>query len=266
MTKILKQPSDGTDFHLVLLHGWGMNQGIWTHFAHVLSQALNIQVSCIDLPGFGTQHQHVPQTYTIDVIANIVAQQLPNNCILVGWSLGGLVAQKIVSQPQSKVVAHVQLSSTPKFAETNDWPGIKLNILNMFAKQLKVEHANILKRFLAIQCMGLDSPNQTVKTMLGMLKDFPLSTDEALSASLQVLTDTDLRLDLAQSKTIPCLRIFGRLDSLVPVKAIPCIRALSPHSIIHVLPKASHAPFISHEKETLELLHQFVGQLKQVKS
>lgn len=262
MNSGMKQPSNSTDFHLVLIHGWGMNQGIWTHFATVLSSALSIKVSCLDLPGFGTQYDQIPHPYNIENMANAINEQLPESCILVGWSLGGLVAQKIVSSPQSKVVAHIQLCSTPRFAELIGWPGIKNTILHMFAQQLSSDHASILKRFLAIQCMGLDSPNQTVKKMLAMLQDYPLSSNEALSASLQVLTDTDLRDTLANSSKVPCMRIFGRLDSLVPAKAIPLIAELSPHSIIHTLPKASHAPFISHEAETLELIKDFVGQLR----
>ena len=246
---------------IVLIHGWGMNQGIWSQFAGLLSQRVNSIVHCMDLPGYGTQFDSVPPSYDLQSVVDTVHAQLPKRCIVLGWSLGGLITQALVAKADSKVVAHIQLCSSPKFVEDAAWPGIKPAVLKMFAKQLTQNHESVLTRFLAIQCMGLDSPNQTVKTMLGMLKAHPLSSPSVLNSSLELLSSVDLREQVKRFDTIPCLRIFGRLDSLVPAKVVTQIQVLNPSCEVHIMPKASHAPFISHESDTLALLADFIHRV-----
>lgn len=255
-TDILQNQNEHIE--IVLIHGWGMNQGIWSRFADLLSQRVNSKVHCIDLPGYGTQFDTVPASYDLQGVVDAVHAQLPARCIVLGWSLGGLITQALVAKADSKVVAHIQLCSSPKFVEHEAWPGIKPAVLKMFAKQLTQNHESVLTRFLAIQCMGLDSPNQTVKTMLGMLKAHPLSSPSVLNSSLDLLSSVDLREQLKRFDAVACLRVFGRLDSLVPAKVVPQIQELNPSCEVHIMPKASHAPFISHESDTLELLSDFI--------
>lgn len=257
----VKQLPLSTDFNIVLLHGWGMNQGIWAGFSEQLATQTGAKVSCLDLPGFGTEHDTALSPYNIETMAQHIYQHLPNNCILVGWSLGGLVAQYIVSHFSGKVCAHIQICSSPKFAANEKWPGIQPEVLLMFSKQLQTNHAGLLKRFLAIQCMGLHNAKQRVREMMTMLEAFPLSSTQALSDSLSVLNTADLRQSMNLSTALPCLYIFGRLDSLVPLAAISDIQALAPSAQIEIIQKASHAPFISHPSETLTLITSFIKNL-----
>lgn len=247
--------------NVVLLHGWGMNQGIWSGFKDQLSEGLALRVTCLDLPGFGLQQNKRMRPYTLETISLDIHQQLPENCMLIGWSLGGLVAQYIAAHYANKVLAQVLICSTPKFSQADDWPGIQDKVLEMFSQQLQTDHESLLKRFLAIQCMGLPNAKHSRKSMLGKLSAFPLSTKEALLDSLSILNDTDLRGDIGSRCPIPSLRIFGRMDSLIPRNVIPEIEILSPDSKIKIIPKASHAPFISHPQETLDCIKLFLDRL-----
>lgn len=247
---------------LVFMHGWGMNKMVWQPFLSQYDFSYSGKVNSvqIDLPGFGdNQHAINNDDYSIDSLACYIEQHLPVNSILVGWSLAGLIAQHLVNNSSEKVIGQVQVCSSPKFTQTQDWPGIKPIVLQQFAKQLQQDHKALLRRFLAIQCMGLDNAKSVYKNMYDALTQHPLSNEVALTQSLALLSSTDLRghvVEVAQG--LPSLRIFGGLDSLVPKKAVPLIQQIYNNDDVHLIEKASHAPFISHPVDFANLLDRFV--------
>jgi len=264
MTQAPKNLAESTD--LVFLHGWGMNQGIWQPFSKRLQQAINdsahlshIKVSAIDLPGYGLEHNASLNDYSIESVSAWLATKLSKPSIVVGWSMGGLIAQYLASNQHPAVIGHIQIASSPCFVEQADWPGIKPNVLAIFAKQLKIDHEVLLKRFLALQNMGLNKPKFSVNTMLSLITQYPKSSQSALEKSLALLQSTDLRASLANIE-VPCLRIYGRLDGLVPTKAAGKIKALSVNSQSVVIEHASHAPFLSHPESCLNAILPFLEQ------
>uniref|UniRef100_A0A1A9UKI9 AB hydrolase-1 domain-containing protein n=1 Tax=Glossina austeni TaxID=7395 RepID=A0A1A9UKI9_GLOAU len=65
-------------------------------------------------------------TRRFDII-DIISHHLPNKSILVGWSLGGLIASQIAIQHPKKFYGLIIISSSPYFCEEKNWPGIKHN-------------------------------------------------------------------------------------------------------------------------------------------
>ena len=90
------------------------------------------------------------------------------------------------------------------------------------------------------------------------LAERPAPQFAALEAGLTLLAEIDLREPL-RKLDLPWLRIYGRLDSLVPKAAIPLLDDLYPASRSVTLNKASHAAFISHPDEFIEIVRYFVG-------
>lgn len=249
----------------MFLHGWGMNQGIWESFFEHCRTGMpkGVTLHALDLPGCGNNTNSNIESGDIDNISQGISSKLSPNSVLVGWSMGGLVAQTIADLGNHNLIAHVQIASSPKFLQSDNWLGIKPEVLDMFAQQLRNDHIALLKRFLGIQCMGLNKPKVMIKRMLDGICKYPLSSPDNLAKSLQVLRETDLRPNKGPSKSepLPCLRIYGALDSLVPKRVIPKIEALYPTSEFCVLPKASHAPFLSHPEETWQALLHFIKSL-----
>lgn len=247
------------------LHGWGMNQGIWKPFLEYCraNMTKEVTIHALDLPGCGNNIDSTVDSGDLDNIVQSLARNLPSNTILVGWSMGGLIAQKIADLGNENLIAQIQIASTPKFLQSDNWVGIKPEVLEMFGQQLQSDHLTLLKRFLGIQCMGLEKPKVMIKTMLEAICEFPMSSRENLAKSLHILKDTDLRPHEHESKAkaLPCLRIYGALDGLVPKRVIPQIETLYPASEICILPKASHAPFLSHPEETWQAISRFIKSL-----
>lgn len=237
---------------MVLLHGWGMNQGVWQVIMPELTFFHDGAVRCLDLPGFGNA-QSIPTPYTLHAAAEQLSSELNKGSILVGWSLGGLFALYIAAHWPDKVAKVVLVASTPFFAQHDDWPGIKPDVLNAFKDQLVSHREKTIERFLAIQAMGSESARDDIKQLKLLLNQYPAPKEQALSAGLDILQHDDLRAMFAQL-TVPIVGIFGRLDALVPYRALKKMQALQPNFDYEVIDKASHAPFISHKEAFITAL------------
>ncbi len=249
--------SRGTGSDVVLLHGWGLNSGVWEPMCETLQQ--HHRVTLVDLPGFGRNADYLPDDYSLEMIADWLADYLPQNCTLVGWSLGGLIAQQLALSSVDKISKLILVASSPKFTEADQWPGIKPPVLAMFEQQLERDFSKTLDRFMAIQAMGSDSAKRDIKTIKRNIQDYPIPDERALRAGLQLLANTDLRTQIKHI-SVPTYRLYGRLDSLVPHKAIDQIAALQTHCQSKIFAHASHAPFISHPDEFLEYLLEILAE------
>lgn len=234
---------------LVLLHGWGMNQGVWQLVQPELEFLYSGVVRSIDLPGFGNSDS-CPTPYNLHDAAKHLSEQLKPGSILMGWSLGGLFALYIAKHWPEKVSKVILVASTPFFAEQHDWPGIKATVLEQFKEQLINHREKTIERFLAIQAMGSETARDDIKQLKQLLNQYNPPNTQALSGGLDILQTDDLR-NLFAHCSVPIKAIFGRLDALVPYKAIGKMAALNTEFEYAVLDKASHAPFISHKKEFL---------------
>lgn len=256
MSESLKISSVGRGKNLVLLHGWGVNSGVWQPLIDILKDKFCI--TTIDLPGYGLNHLQLPTPYNLQNIADKVAEHLPPNCILIGWSLGGLVAQQIAYTYPNKIKQLVLICSTPKFAKDPDWPGIEHNILDFFSQQLQLDFSKTLERFLAIQAMGSINARKDAKKIKQAIQQFPLPSPVALAAGLHMLQNIDLREQM-KILSMPCHMFFGRLDTLVPEKVATVVQQLNSTVDIEILSDATHAPFISNTESFAKRLVEILG-------
>ncbi|KKO48486.1 pimeloyl-BioC--CoA transferase [Arsukibacterium sp. MJ3] len=235
---------------LVLLHGWGVNQGVWQTLLADIPTGFHVLTP--DIPGFGLA-QSLPQPYNFDAVLAGLAREIPDNSLLCGWSLGGLFAIALAARYPAKVRQLALVAATPFFLQHADWPGMQASVMQQFAQSLQRDLPQTINRFLAIQAMG----SVTAKHDAAMLKQaitvLPQASAEALRAGLSFLTEQDLRCTFT-TLTQPIVGCFGALDSLVPVAVVQQLQQLQPKARFSVLAKASHAPFISHRLEFLSWL------------
>ena len=241
----------GQGKNIALLHGWGVNSGVWQTVSKQLEE--RYRVTYIDLPGFGLNAGHMPKNYNLESIAKMVSECLPNKTNLIGWSLGGLVAQKIALEKMADIEKLILLATSPKFQKRLQWPGIEPKVLTIFEQQLSIDYSKTLDRFLAIQAMGSASAKLDIKQIKQSIAQYPTPNIQALKAGLQILEDTDLRSQLSQL-AIPSHWMLGKLDSLVPFRIQQRLELILPNATYSVFSKASHAPFVSHPKEFLSEL------------
>ena len=231
MKELAWQTTGEGNCHLVLLHGWGLNAGVWDCITPQLSSHFTLHL--VDLPGYGRSGGF--GAMSLEEMTQRVLEQAPDRAIWLGWSLGGLVASQ----------AAITVASSPCFSAHDSWPGIKPEVLSGFQQQLSEDFQRTVERFLALQTMGTESARQDARALKSTVLSLPMPSPEVLNGGLEILKTADLRQALT-TLDVPFLRLYGRLDGLVPRKIIPILDALWPKSTSMIFDKAAHAPFISH--------------------
>lgn len=255
MAQALKKSTYGLGPKIVLLHGWGLNSGVWKTIVDQLS--VDFEVTTVDLPGFGLNHDVMPHEYTLDTISKMIVEAVDGPAIFIGWSLGGLIASKIAIEYSTSCLGLVTVASSPCFKQGDNWPGIKPAFLQAFYHQLSKDIEQTLKSFLKIQAMGSPHIRKDLKIIQALIMAYPLPNERALKSGLDLLDTSDLRPDVGRI-IMPFLRVYGKLDSLVPKITAEKVSHLVSHSEQITFEKSSHAPFIS---ESEEFVHHLVKWL-----
>jgi pimeloyl-ACP methyl ester carboxylesterase len=103
----------GTGFPLILIHGFPMNQHVWTDLAHSLSK--DFTVYTFDLPGFG-ESPLLSVSFSIDQVAAAVLeglnQQKIEKAFILGHSLGGYVTLAMMENDPKRFPGAILLHST----------------------------------------------------------------------------------------------------------------------------------------------------------
>jgi pimeloyl-[acyl-carrier protein] methyl ester esterase len=246
--------------NLVLLHGWGMSGAVWQPIVKSLSKFFSLHI--VDLPGMGLSRPTEP--YHLHSIAEKVAEKLPANADIVGWSWGGQVAMRIAIDQPDAVRRLVLVGSTPCFVNKDSdrsqqaWrSGIAPEVFQRFATSMDTDYHKTLTQFLTLQCMGDIRARLTVRLLRKKLEERPAPTTQTLQRALEILLETDLRSEIARLRK-PTLLIHGDRDTLAPVQAAHWMMQNLPVGFLRVMAGASHAPFLSHQEQFVDALVQFL--------
>jgi len=239
-----------------MLHGWGMHGGIWSDTAAQLAQ--HFQVHCVDLPGHGASAGI--DAYGLDRVVELLAAQFNQSITVCGWSLGGQIALHWALCEPEKLERLVLVTSTPCFVERDDWPfGIPQHTLLQFAADLEKDHTATLRRFLGLQVRGSEGERE----LLANLRDSLFSRGEpdigALRDGLEILRDSDLRSVLPKIMQ-PTLVVSGGRDKLSPPEASHFMAHTLPNARAVEIEGAAHAPFMSHRKEFVGHVMEFLSK------
>jgi pimeloyl-[acyl-carrier protein] methyl ester esterase len=246
----------GTGPAMVLLHGWGMNSGVWESVAAGFTD--RYRVHRVDLPGFGYSEEVEPPT--LEAWAAAVRRAVPVGAVWVGWSLGGLLALEAAragAQPRGLVL----VGSTPRFVQGDGWHhAVAPEVLDQFASALDVDYRAALVRFLALQAKGSERARDEVRVLKEQVFTRGEPRRSALAAGLRMLRETDLR-DSLGALAMPTLLLHGERDTLAPLAAARWTAQALPSGRLETVPGAGHAPFISHSELFMQRLGAFIDGL-----
>lgn len=245
----------GSGPDLVLIHGWGMHSGIWGGVIRDL--ALRYRVHAVDLPGYGASPACQP--YDLDALARSVADVAPNRAAVIGWSLGGLVAQRWALEQPDQVKRLMLVGSTPCFVQRPDWPhGVAAEVLQNFARELERDYAATLLRFLSLQARNGEHVRSVMKYLRVALFARGVPAVDVLAAGLGILLDSDLRRS-ASALSVPLYVLHGERDALAPADAARWLAGTCGDAVLNVIPGCAHAPFLSHPETFLRAVTEFFG-------
>jgi pimeloyl-[acyl-carrier protein] methyl ester esterase len=252
--------STGTGPNLVLLHGWAMNGAVWQPLVKSLAKHFTLHI--VDIPGMGLSRPIEP--FHLHSVAEKIAEMLPANADILGWSWGGQVAMRIALDHPDAVRRLVLVGTTPCFVNKDhsktqqEWSaGIAPEIFSQFADNVDANYHKTMTQFLTLQCMGDIRARITVRMLRKKFEERPAPTTQTLQKALNILLDTDLRAEVEFLRK-PTLLIHGDRDTLAPVQAAHWMMQNLPVGFLRVMAGASHAPFLSHQEHFIDALVQFL--------
>lgn len=246
----------GSGADVVLLHGWAMHGGVWGPWLDGFARHARLHV--VDLPG----HGHSSWTEAVRDLpgfASAVGPAVPHGAILLGWSLGGMVALELARRQPHGVAALVLVATTPKFVVGDGWQhGMHRDVFDGFARDLAADDRRTVQNFLALQARGDERSQEALRLLRRGVAAHDAADPQALAAGLSILRIADLRADLPQIGQ-PSLVIAGDRDRLTPPDAGRMLAEALPHACFRLIERSGHAPFLTHAPEVLSAILPFIG-------
>ncbi|MFN7097621.1 MAG: alpha/beta fold hydrolase, partial [Gammaproteobacteria bacterium] len=147
--------------NIVLLHGWGFDSIIMQQLAKNLSTQFVVTV--LDLPGYGNNHQqYFPDS--IQALAYSVKDLIPECAIVIGWSLGGLLALQLALL-RKDITKIIVIAGSPCFTSRPGWPGMVAEKFNYFFEQLLTDKKAALNLFIHLNTKD-NGQNKCLKQMV----------------------------------------------------------------------------------------------------
>jgi pimeloyl-[acyl-carrier protein] methyl ester esterase len=242
---------------LVMLHGWGMNLRA---FDALRGEFTDLETWAIDLPGHGrSPWWSAAADFSAQRAAVLAA--LPPRCVLVGWSFGAKLALSIAADFPERVAALVLIAATPKHMQAEDWPqGMKPEAMRAFRRALEQDWQKTLDDFIWLQLRGSRNAEAAQRAIAGALAEEGAPDPAALASGLALLGSVDLRAQVP-GIAAPALVIAGENDRVTPPAAAQWLAAQLPHATLVEIPRAGHAPLVSHYLEVAAALRDFLATL-----
>ena len=234
---------------VVFIHGWGCDSRVWESLLALLNYSGSVYT--LDLPGFGrNSHCKVDE---LDELQSLVVEALPAKCLLVAWSLGGMIATQLAARFPKRIVGLITIAANLKFVGQSDWQEAmpKADFV-AFSDGFARNPSLTLRRFTQLQAKG----DGNAKQVLTLLRDKQSLLGELAvvnwAPTLRFLSEIDNR-DCISRIEAPALHIFGDSDAIVPVAVAKHLKGAV------ILNDVAHAPHLSCPGRVAALIHQFIG-------
>ena len=154
----------------------------------------------VDLPGHGASAPLA--SFDADAVADLLDQAFPLPAQVVGWSLGGLVAQHWAARHPDKIKSLALVATSPRFVRDESWPHAQeRKSIEAVAASLDGAFEQTLERFLALQMMGAPSARHLEGLARGL---FSHGRPQGLLPALELLLEADARALAASAARWAC--------------------------------------------------------------
>lgn len=232
---------------IVLLPGWGLGVEPLQLLAQELSTAL---------PDFNVQIQPLPNMQGQDAaqVLQQLGQQLPQDCWLIGWSLGGMLATALAAQRQAACAGVISYASNACFVAREGWPAaMPIATFTDFRALCANDPGVCLKRFALLCSQGAVEARQLSRQLQAAVQVEELAS--AL-AGLDVLAELDNRQAI-RSFTGRQLHLFAEHDALVPSAAAEAVSELNAQARVEMLGH-SHASSMAEPQLLAQRIVSFI--------
>lgn len=234
---------------LIFLTGLGMDPNIGFSFLEKISP-----LSRIILPNY--PNPLLIKGNSVDAsllaVADCLDKALPYDSVLIGWSLGGLIATVLNFISPNKYRKLITISSSPKFVSSVNWPGISKENIRKFQQLAQIDFDKLWRRFMALVLY----PNIKLEQMKIVERKNVLTCSEFVFY-LNILMKTDVR-DLMPAVRDDSLHIYGDSDAIAPIEVGKFMLKTYVKTNVKTVKGAGHMPFYTHENEVVQMVRNFL--------
>ena len=250
---------------LLLVHGFG---GAKEDFAdHVAVLARDHTVVVFDHRGHGASDKPTkPTSYTLERLVSdtlLVADAAALDSFrLLGHSMGGMVARKLVIRAPERVEALVMMDTT-----AGPIPGFDASLMEAASEVALTRGKDALKELLDIATDPLDNPAyQRLLVERPGYQEFADRKWNDLSAVmwgaivLEMAYQSDDLAALAAALRGPLLVLVGELDTPLLMASIPMAEAIDGAQLV-IIPDAGHSPQFENADAWIDAVTRFLASL-----
>lgn len=235
--------------NLVLIHGWGFNSSIWKFNQEYLTKKYNIIY--IDLNGHG-QNEYNEQYHSLKKYCDYLSTKIPDDSIILGWSLGGLIALNFAEHYPTKTKRLILCCSNTCFIKSDNWPyGVDQKFWDEFSNNLIIDQAKTIKYFMVLQTLDHKNAKGLSKQLINIHKTSNQASSEGLAWGLSILKQ-DFREALNHIDNSKITFILGSKDKLVNKNIEIYLNKKHPKITTVLLKGSGHIPFITEPVEFYE--------------
>lgn len=210
----LRYERSGTGRPLVFIHGLMGNHTFWDRQIPLRQRFQTVRA---DLPGHGDSSKG-RGTYSIgrfsDDVSHLITALKLDGCVLIGSSMGGLVAQRTVALVPDRVAALVLVGTTAKPVNARGHAhGLKTDEAEGFVQLVEQDY----KAFTRTLASRLFKEGRT-ELLAWAIQQLSKTPPHVAASALSAVFAADHR-DAVAAITIPTLICHGRHDTIFPYAA-----------------------------------------------
>jgi pimeloyl-[acyl-carrier protein] methyl ester esterase len=230
---------------LVLLHGWGASGRVWERQVAAFGHEVTVWAPTIPAWDAG---------WLFDFLREMPMQE----CLLVGWSLGGMLLlealDRLTGPPPGGVVL---VGVAPVFTRRPDYPEGQLpGVVRAMRRALKHDPQRVLDEF-AERCLA---PGEAAVAAQAQSAFANGDTADDLAAGLEYLLERDLR-HLLPRMPGGVVIIQGQEDRIVAPAQAEFLRIKLPGARLNLLPGAGHLPWLTQAESFNGILAECLRQV-----
>ena len=251
----LRYDRAGTGPTVLLIHGWLGNRSFWER--QVMALRDRFTVVTVDLRGHGESSP--PRVgYTIGGMAADLEQLVraigAQKVALVGWSMGGMIAQELARRLGDRVTALVLVGTTAGALADPKNPNGNPALAAEIQAGVNADFRTFVRSFAATIFKAGSASPLVAWTTSQMLRTPP----HAAQACIENILATDLREKLSALK-MPTLIIHGRHDQQFPVAMAEELKKGIKGAQLVLFEESAHSPHLEEPDRFNEVVGAFLG-------